>query len=437
MDKPFRLKHPITCENKSHIIYSGEFILKNEENLIVVDGVIEYRIISRAKVYITGIIKQTDSNIDLADHLFDIIINNEAYGKFFLTDTQINSDPAKSSLKGFSDNFVWKIDNIEEEEIIFYIPNLTDFTLGNIITDGQQMGGSRDRFIISSNDPLIFFDKVADHKDKFNLLRSYGGIELTYVGGIIPGDNKAGLEDIQLKLIFFFSFINGRRITPILYNGISKGRPVWNNFSSGIIEEYRYVSSWSNIHSPDFTDLWQEFNKLWQDEMDKDFLITLIHWYCEANSSSGKIEGAIVMMQTALELIYNWLIVEKLQKVNSKQKITASQKIEYILNELNVPIEIPPYYNSLISFNGNNGPCAITEIRNALVHGNVNKRRKMLAVSNKMTFQVLDLGLWYVELSILYILKYNGKYCNRTNSNKWKDEGDILPWGRERTSDVS
>jgi len=432
MDKPFRLKHPITFENKNHVIYSGEFLLKNGENSIVVDGSIEYRIMSRAKVYITGFIRQADSNIGLGDNLFDIIINNRIYGKCFLTDTQISSDPAKSSLKGFSDNFVWKIENKEEEEIVFYIPNLNNFTLGGIVTDEGGWGErtSTERFIISSNNPVIFFDKVVDYKEKNNLLRSYGGTELLYIGGIIVGKNNIGLEEINLKLIFFFSFINGRRITPILYSGISEGREIWTNFSSGIIEEYKYVSSWSNILFPVFTDLWKEFNNLWQDEMDKDFLITVIHWYCEANSSSGKIEGAIVMMQTALELIYNWLIVEKLQKVNQKQKINASQKIEYILKELNVPIEIPAYYNSLISFNGNNGPCAITDIRNALVHGNANKRRKMLAVSNEMAFQVLDLGLWYVELSILYILKYNGKYCNRTDSNKWKDDGVALPWNK-------
>lgn len=300
--------------------------------------------------------------------------------------------------------------------------------MGNIVTDGQQKGGSRDRFIISSNDPMIFFDKVVDHKEKYNLLRSYGGTELTCVGGIIPGDKIAGLEDIKLKLIFFFSFINGRRITPILYSGIVGGQRVWTNFSSEIIEEYKYVSSWSNIHSPVFTDLWREFDNLWQDEMDRDFLITLIHWYCEANSSSGKIEGAIIMMQTALELIFNWLIVEKLKKISSNQKLNASQKIEHILKELHVSTDIPAYYSRLISFNGNNGPLAITEIRNALVHGNVNKRRKMLTISNEVTSEVLDLGLWYVELTILYILKYHGKYCNRTNSDKWKGMGESLPW---------
>jgi hypothetical protein len=67
-------------------------------------------------------------------------------------------------------------------------------------------------------------------------------------------------------------------------------------------------------------------------------------------------------------------------------------------------------------------------IRNALVHGQEKKRAELMRISLKAKYEALQLALWYIELSLLYILEYTGNYHNRTLKNKWKDTGQLLPW---------
>jgi hypothetical protein len=60
------------------------------------------------------------------------------------------------------------------------------------------------------------------------------------------------------------------------------------------------------------------------------------------------------------------------------------------------------------------GPEAFVQIRNAIVHGNLEKRKKLNELSEVAIFQAHLLGLWYLELAILFILNYDGNYYNRT-----------------------
>jgi hypothetical protein len=68
--------------------------------------------------------------------------------------------------------------------------------------------------------------------------------------------------------------------------------------------------------------------------------------------------------------------------------------------------------------NDKDAPKIFTEIRNAIVHSNEDKRKKLTTYSLNVRFEALTIGVWYIELIMLYLLKYKGKYENRCSSKE-------------------
>jgi len=433
---PSRIQHPIVIENGVYLIYEGAIKLRCNDDDVVLYGRVEYQLVMYPRVFVSGRLISISDTLHLVGSEYEILIDSRVCGNLFITDSTIGSNPDKSLVRGISKNFFWQIEDVEPDYLLFAIPNMRERSGGQLLRDVTETStrSSMDRFIVSKANPFLVIDKVADFKQKFDQLKVDGDYDILY-SGRLDLNQQLSFKEFKYILPVFLSFINGRKSGTVLNTGMVAGRPVFTDFSTEIIEPYQYVDSWSSIHFPVFEDMWDRFNELWKDELDRDFLITVIHWYVEANSNAGKLEGAIILIQTALELIFNWLILEKLQLINKRsvRNLSAEQKVSFILQQLKVPITIPESYNDLLSYSGdNNGPRAITQIRNALVHSDVNKRKKMLAVSSEVTFQALHLGIWYVELSILFILEYKGLYNNRTSADKWKDTGSTVPWAKNK-----
>lgn len=211
----------------------------------------------------------------------------------------------------------------------------------------------------------------------------------------------------------------------------------YEDFTNYIVDTYKYVESWApqySVFNPQSA--WEKFSKLWSNENHKDFLKSAVHWYIQANAQSGYIEGSLIMAQVALELIYNWFIIEerKLISGDDAKSISASNKIRLLLSVIGIPYKTPCGLNNLQQYKTNNkdiidGPEAIVQLRNAIVHGQLEKRKKFSMISSFTKAEALDLCLWYIELSMLFILEYNGKYTYRCSGAMWKGSSEQeLPW---------
>ena len=126
----------------------------------------------------------------------------------------------------------------------------------------------------------------------------------------------------------FLSFINGRRCAPLFFTGTHNDQIIWTDFSGYSTDQFKYVFTWPSKTSAEGLDqLWQTFSHLWNDPNERDFINSAIHWYVESNAHSGYLEGSIILSQVALELIYNWVVVEKrkllLRKHHCRQQDSA------------------------------------------------------------------------------------------------------------------
>ena len=116
-------------------------------------------------------------------------------------------------------------------------------------------------------------------------------------------------------------------------------------------------------------------------------------------------------------------------------------KLRALLKALDIPSESPPRYAALTAFAEKNDKwdsCeALTELRNGFVHAN-EKRRKVVfeADGRAAVFGAWQLSLWYQELALLRLLRYQGSYRNRTTA-EWVGQVEPVPWsGRSCPSAV-
>lgn len=104
-----------------------------------------------------------------------------------------------------------------------------------------------------------------------------------------------------------------------------------------------------------------------------------------------------------------------------------------MLSQINVSTKVPDSLTELISFVNDqelpDGIEAFVQIRNALVHCQEEKRKKLKKIDDQILYDANDLGLWYLELAILNILNYTGKYQSRCVKAEWKGSNyRVVPW---------
>ena len=51
-----------------------------------------------------------------------------------------------------------------------------------------------------------------------------------------------------------------------------------------------------------------------------------------------------------------------------------------------------------------------------------------MTIPVEIKYEALQLAVWYIELSFLFIFNYRGVYYNRTSGKAWKDGGENVPW---------
>lgn len=454
-DVPEIVNFPIEMKeaNEPIPVYEGEFELELRDTKIKLTGEILFRWFPSPGVKFSGTVD--NSNTDLIKSIkshekFDLIIDNLKFGQCFISNTTFGTTVRMEGL--VYEEAVKGDKSITVSKVIFAVPNFRDFfglPVKKINDTGIKLSRSRLRF--ENDNYIIVLDKSNEYKSLKKSLCFKGGYILLYSGEIIKKKGNINFEKLQ-KLFScfstFLSFLNGRRCSPLFRQGIFNSRIIWCDYTSYLTDQYKYVKTWPQKHSIEGLDvLWQEFYEQWQNEDDRDCLHTVIHWYIEANGNSGFVEGAIVMVQNALELLYNWLIVEKLEIIKDDDAINlaAANKIRLLLSQISFSKTIPTTLkktNQFINKNINeyqdiDGPELFVKIRNAIVHSQAEKRKKLISIPSRVKYEALQLGLLYIELSLLYILNFKGQYFNRCSGAKWSGDGEeTVPWVRPTENEL-
>jgi hypothetical protein len=328
------------------------------------------------------------------------------------------------------------------KSVLYHIVNFRDYHGERVRNEtGTQSWPARSVF--EAQGWRVTIDKIQQSTALFEELEGTRGFAITHTGVLEKINRRTFSAKNSAKVLSalseYLSFCRGAWVAPILAVGFDKnGAQVWQQWQGRKIEQWRKVGTWFNGHSDEgLSKGFPGFHQRWQDAMWNEPIALSFHWYVEANMCSGGVEGSIILAQAAFELLAWTLLVEHNKSIlphifaNSKQ-YPAAEKLRMLLRALGLSTAIPTALRGLRrsanEHQWKDGPQALTEIRNALVHSSPAKRRKVFDAPPILRHEASRLSIWYLELILLKIFGYAGKYSNRVSSARWSgDEVEAIP----------
>ena len=261
----------------------------------------------------------------------------------------------------------------------------------------------------------------------YNLTRR-GGSAITHVGTITRADgSEFGLTDLAnlLKALhLFLSFARGSYCGLTLLSAHDSDRNrVWEQWGTYKVEPWRReLLTWtdqstSHTLSSVFEGLW----KLLDSPNQSGTISQVIHWYLRSNEATEP-EVGIVLNQAALERISH-------STVGPQGKRKEGAWIAQALNQNGIKPDLPSFCHELRQLQKlhkwSHGPHAIVDIRNDLIHSD----SKYGPFSETALMEAQNLGLHYIELMLLRLSGFTGRYVNRLkNGQLHHSKVESVPW---------
>ena len=264
--------------------------------------------------------------------------------------------------------------------------------------------------------------------DTMKTLESYGGYAITHTGTITRSDGGSfAIEEVEYLLnglCLFLSFARGAFCGLTLVVGKDQqGELAWERWGVEKVTPWHTSQRWFDTHhgeilSEAFPGFWIAFQKPnhsypWISDM-----------YVNSNLGVNGVgmDGGLILTHAALERLSHEIVCDRLNGEKSGDWVARA------LRELNIPVAIPSTCQELNQVsNWEHGPHALTAIRNDVVHSD----QKYDGISADTYYATWNLGLWYVELMLLRLFGYNGRYANRLNSARWEGHTEVVPWASQ------
>ena len=155
-----------------------------------------------------------------------------------------------------------------------------------------------------------------------------------------------------------------------------------------------------------------------------------------ANDASGglPLDVRIPVVASGLELMA-WSVLQHCgwltsHTANSRQ-LQARARLRLLLKWAGVPTELPHGFSALrrraLEQREPEGPELVFWLRNRLVHPPKSATDPDWPKGDEM-IEGLTLALWYLELSILRVLGYQGEYVSRLVQRGWEGDTTKVPW---------
>ena len=432
--------------NQSAVIAKDEVLIKDKNGNDLLSGNAEFRLDFLPKpqihVYITNKKELNDSekkglyalhdNI-LSGNLFELVMKNSGnqFEGFVINSDLFNHNGPSLTFTSSSEPMIGVgNDDIQMQYVIFHLFNF------------KKICANKGRYCedvhLEADNWVVELKSLAKSKNNFEKLKKEGGYGLTHICCFRKKDNTfiSGKEaaDMLNALHYFFSFAKGNWCNPVCAVGFNSLDRVWESWSSPIESCFSEKGSWfDEHHSEQLENLFPGFMNQWTN---KDWKITLqkvIYWYIISNTS--RIDAGVILTQSALERLSSEHF--KANPIGG----SAANMLKNLLCDLDIPIDLTDNtpklkklaedVNEIIytkkwkeKWKWTNGPIAFTGIRNYLVHS--------IHIYDPLEFgpaihDSWNLGLWYLELSLLKLCGYSETYYNRLNPG-WIGNAEKVPW---------
>jgi hypothetical protein len=402
-------------------IHKGIFTVIHKDKSVELKGTVKFVWLPSIRIFFQGTIIDSKEVrwFNFFSSSIQLKINQTIIGDGFITQRTVGAKCTLSGIIQTIDNSI--IENKKVDFIRFLIPNLKELKIGRLRDERAFWTGHVE---LNYSRVKIDIDQRKDYSSFFDQLKNTGSYAILQWGQIQKEGSKILVKEAFEyldKLSLFLSFINGRKVSALIRDIYDNDKLIQTDWTPYLCDNYKYTFQWlpHNGRFP-INNIWSQFYDLCKDKSDYNAIVSLIHWYTSANGNTGLLEGSIAMAQTAIELLFNWLVFEKLQAVDSKdlERINAASKIRLLWSLIGISENKISLTNEYKNFIKNESDVttvsqAMSWMRNSIVHGNFKKRSKYDSLSNNLKSETLSIFLWTIECSFLALLRYDGDYINR------------------------
>ncbi len=410
--------------NKRIPLYKGPGYLKQCDNYERVNCTICLKWFPNTGLYISS---KINKNYNLGDA--GLKIEDREY-QINLVRLKINSKK-ENYLESVVTSDTYEL--VANKKIHFALVNFKNYVGIPVFNDKKMQSWSRDRITVVVDDYSLIVEKRIDFNDIQEDLKNSGGYGITHYGVVDIKNKNIKPDEIISALQFALSFINGAWCGPVLLaQWINRRKLV--KYRNCFLSEYKYRRS--VLGKMQYAEM-QEIILLMccklLDERSRQAYMTLVHTYIVCSDVSKiTVEMATVLIQSALEMIAEMVIYEKLRRFSKKEwnAKPASTKIEILLKEFKITSKVPSTMRDLHRHSSGkklSGPVLITKIRNPQIHPDKKNRVKIAAYTADIRIQIWRLAMWYYDLCVLKLIDYNGEYNVTISSNKF-EYSEFVPW---------
>jgi hypothetical protein len=300
---------------------------------------------------------------------------------------------------------------------------------------GTAQGWQRNRLTFDAEGWLIRLDGRLDLTDVLADLHETGGFAFTHVaaierkdGGLFSWSDVRSVWDVLFHVL---AFARGALVGLALPTGLNVAHEcLWTRWSISVVDPWSSPFSWwDKTRTADLAAVFRQFMACCRDPYWNDVLRRTVRYFIDANNPRP-LDRAIIMSQAALDLLSSSVIEERaltttLTTRTHGKKPTAAHKIRCMADWGGIPTGVPAHLTALAAFApGEDGPVAITRVRNRLAHPSRTAGTPNWAV----LFDAWRLSQWFLELGVLRVIGFEGTYGDRLKEDRWVGDVEPVPW---------
>jgi hypothetical protein len=247
--------------------------------------------------------------------------------------------------------------------------------------------------------------------------------------------SEADAVRILEALDYFLSLARGAWVGHVNVRGFNRiGRRLWERWETSRVDRSGRGRNWAADYDPEdedsavgdpmrLRDLWDGFLSMWQTEELNPTLRAMTSAYIET-AAHTEAEAGLLIGQVLLELL-SWAIVvndRMMVSAEGHDKLGAADRIRLLLAVIGMPGELGADSQAVglaraaETMRWVDGPHAVTELRNALVHPV--KRKRLGSVLPEMMEEARDLTLQYAEAAMEWWLLEARRVTREAASSK-------------------
>jgi hypothetical protein len=316
------------------------------------------------------------------------------------------------------------------------VPNYITMHVADGLRDGRHWWAGRTA--LKAEGWALTLDARADAREVIQRVRREGGCETTHTAALRREDGTTFTDiearEMRLALAHFLGLTRGFWSPPLVVQGFDQaGNVVWRDWEPPTTSAWRGVINVVDpFHPETLSEIFAAFMRAWQIPTWREPLIYGIQMYVEANGPVY-LDTSLILAQAALELLA-WVHFVRDTKQYTETQFNnlghgASDRVRELLHWLDVDPEIPTGLGALRATAGEmsweDGPHALVELRNAIVHPRAGVRLGDLDVGAGI--ELHELTLWYLELTLLRAIGFQGVYLSRLSAHA-AQEVEQVPW---------